>query len=65
MAESTKNEDGAQGKASEAETGHEQIEKSQAEPEGTAQHNKDPRPRPTDLGQAREQTKQVSTVLFP
>jgi hypothetical protein len=59
MAESTKNEDGAQGKASEAETDREQIEKPHAEPEGTAQANKN---RPTDLGEAREQTKQV---LFP
>jgi hypothetical protein len=55
MAESTKNEDGAQGKASEAETDREQIEKSQAEAEGQEG-------RPTDLGKAREQTKQVSTV---
>jgi hypothetical protein len=51
MAKSTKNEDGAQGKASEAETDGEQIEKPHAEPD-----------RPTDLGEAREQTKQV---LFP
>jgi hypothetical protein len=62
MAESTKNEDGAQGKASEAETDREQIEKPHAEPEGTAQVNKHPGPRPTDLSEAREQTKQV---LFP
>jgi hypothetical protein len=62
MAESTKNEDVAQGKSSEAETDRGQIEKPHGEPEGTAQDNKDPRPRPTDLGEAREQTKQV---LFP
>jgi hypothetical protein len=60
MTESTKNEDGAQNKASEAETDGGQIEKPHAEPEGTAQDKKDPRPRPTDLGEAREQTKQVS-----
>ena len=60
MAESTKNEDGAQGKAREAETNREQIEKPRAEPEGTAQDNRDLRPRPTDLGEAREQTKHVS-----
>ncbi|KAF8501033.1 hypothetical protein F5888DRAFT_1801558 [Russula emetica] len=59
MAESTKNEDGAQGKASEAETDREQIEKPHAEPKGTAQDNKDRESRPTDLGKAREQTKQV------
>jgi len=58
MAESTENEDGAQGKASEAETDREQIEKPHAE--GTAQDNRDPRPRPTDLGEAREQTKHAS-----
>ena len=58
-AESTKNEDSAQGKAGEAETDRGQIEKPQAEPEGIAQDNKDPGPRPTDLGEAREQTKQV------
>ncbi|KAI0283935.1 hypothetical protein BGY98DRAFT_949637 [Russula aff. rugulosa BPL654] len=52
MTESTKNEDGAQGKASEAETDREQIEKSQAEAEGQEG-------RPTDLGKAREQTKQA------
>jgi hypothetical protein len=62
MPESTKNEDGAQGKASEAETDREQVERPHAEPEGTAQEKKDPEPRPTDLGEAREQTKQV---LFP
>lgn len=59
MAESTKNEDGAQSKASEAEADREQIEKPQAEPEGTVQE--DPG-RPTDLGKAREQTKRVSAV---
>lgn len=58
-AESTKNEDSAQGKAGEAETDREQIEKPHAEPEGTAQDNKDPGPRPTDVGEAREQTKQA------
>lgn len=61
MAETTKNENVAQGEASEAETDREQIEKPQAEPEGIAQDNKD-RGRPTDLGKAREQTKQVSTL---
>lgn len=64
MAESTKNEEAAQGKASEAETDREQIEKPHAEPDGTAQDNKDPGPRPTDLGEAREQTKQVPLIRF-
>jgi hypothetical protein len=59
MAESTKNEDGAQGKA---EADREQIEKPDTEPEGAAQDTKNLGPRPTDLGEAREQTKQV---LFP
>jgi hypothetical protein len=62
MVESAKNEDGALGKANDAETDREQIEKPHAEPEGAAQDNNDPAPRPTDLGEAREQTKQV---LFP
>ena len=58
MAESTENQDSAQGKASEAD--REQIEGLHAKPEGTAQDNKDLGPRPTDLGEARELTKQVS-----
>jgi hypothetical protein len=63
MAESTKDEDDAQGEAS-TEANRKEIEKPQAEPEGAAQDNKDLGPRPTDLGKAREQTKQVS-VPFP
>jgi hypothetical protein len=59
MAESTRNEDSAQGRVSEAETDGEQIEKPQAESEGTVQEE---RGRPTDLGKAREQSKNVSTV---
>jgi hypothetical protein len=59
-AESTKFDDGAPGQTSEAETDHEQKEKPHAEPKkGTLQDDQDSEPRPTDLGEAREQTMKV------
>ncbi|KAI0004558.1 hypothetical protein BJV74DRAFT_808124 [Russula compacta] len=62
-AESAKSDDNAPGQASEAETetNSEQVKKPHAEPEkDRAQDDKDAQSRPTDLGEARKQTTQVS-----
>jgi hypothetical protein len=62
-AKSAKYDDGAPGQDSGAETAREQIEKPHAEPKkGTLQDQEDAEPRPTDLGKAREQAKQVRLV---
>lgn len=63
-AESAKYDDGAPGQDSGAETAREQTEKPHAEPKkGTLQDQEDAEPRPTDLGKARAQAKQVRAVI--